>query len=369
MTRSLLLAAMLGGVLTAPASAQQLPAVPLVQVGAGGRYETQIDPKRVVGRHPTAVVAAFRGEVDKLAELLGAMPEVAAPPAPVCHRLKTWIEIEQPHGVLAAEVGVMSPIAFENGRCHRMTGTGVIFRVNALSLLLDPQEAFLRVDDGPSDWFLPPQDAVQGRTVRIRDAVAFTHGRAPLLTPVSAERYLAEKLKQTPEGPIGGAAGELARWLSRGKPEALAEAAKMLEGLRGSMSAADLAKLAAGQQAALQGHEDALRRAAEAERAEPSERRRLEAVRAALPPAALKAPACLLPAAAFDLDPTPGCREGLILVELNPHYFDRTRPEVVQLLVAETPAGRTHGESDARLAARRAVWNALDKAALAKLVK
>lgn len=363
MLRRALLAAALGGLLTSSVAAQTLPAVPLLQAGADGRYETQLDPKRAVPGRSAAQVAAFRAEVDRLIAHFAALPEVTSPPSPVCHRLKSWIEVQSFHGPMAAEVGVMAPISFANGRCHRMTGTGVVARVNSLSLLLDPQEAFLRIDGGPSDWFLLPQGAVQERTIRIRDAVAFTHGRAALLRPVSAERYLAERLRLSPASDAGG---ELARWLAEGKPKALAEAAQMLRELKGGMSAENLAKIAEGQRVSLEAYEAALRDAASSQ--EPTERDGLLAVSAALPAAARNAPACLLPGT-LALDPTPGCPDGLTLVELNPDYFDPGRPTTIQLLVIETPGGRTHGENDQRLSARRAVWDAVDHEALAALVR
>ena len=367
MTRSLLLASVLASVLTAPVAAQQLPSVPLVQAGADGRYETQLDPKRMAGGRSPAQVVAFRGEVDQLIALLGAMPEVVSPPAPVCHRLTSWIELEAPHDVLAAEVGVMSPISFENGRCHQMTGTGVIFRLNALSLLFDPQQAFLRTDSGPSDWFLLPKGAADGPIIRIGDTLAFTHGRAPLLRPVSAERYLAERLSRSPVEPEGGDAGELARWLAEEKPRLEAETEQMIASLRGSMSPADLARLVEARTITISAVEESLRDAAVSDEG-PTERQQLSAELAALDPAARELPACFIPGA-LALDSTPGCPAGLTLVELNPDYFDTSRPAAIQLLVVETPEARTHGENDMRLAARRAVWNALDIGALQGLVQ
>lgn len=367
MTRSLMLAAVVGGALTTPAAAQQLPSVPLVQAGAGGRYETQLDQKRAVGNYSPAQIEAFRGEVDRLLAQLGTMPEVASPPAPVCHRLTSWIEIQSPHDVLAAEVGVMSPISFENGRCHRMTGTGVIFRLNALSLLFDPQQAFLHVDRGPSDWFLLPKGAADGRIIRIGDTLAFTHGRAPLLRPVSAERYLTELLARTPAKTEGGDAGELARWLAEEKPRLLAETEQMVAEFRGSMDPDNLAKIVEARRVTIAAVEDSLRTAANTDEG-PTERDRLTTELAALDAVARAQPACWEPGRTT-LDPTPGCPTGLTLVELNPDYFDTSRPDAVQLLVVETPEGRTHGENDARLAARRAVWDALDIPALAALVR
>lgn len=365
MIRHITIAALLGATtLAAPAAAQQ---VTTVQAGAGGRYETQIDPKTRVPGFTAAQVAAFRPQVARVVDAFAAMPEVTSPPAPVCHRLKSWVELNPFHGVLAAEVGVMSPISFENGRCHAMTGAGVVARVNALSLLLDEQEAFVRVDEGPSDWFLVPRAAGAASVVRVRNAVAFTHGRAPLLRPISAERYLREMLDRQPADPTGGGAGELARWLADGKPKMLAENKDRLREMSAFMKPADLAKMAEAMQVVVDGAEKDLRRVAATDRG-PSERQRLETQLASLDVAARAAPACF-PSASGELDLTAGCPTGYILTELNPAYFDKSRPEAVQLLVIETDEGRTHGESDARLAARMAVWEALDHGKLAALVR
>jgi hypothetical protein len=364
MIRLTILAGLLGGVLAAPAAAQQ---VPTVQAGAGGRYEISIDPKARVPNFSPAQVAAFRPKVGRVIEAFAAMPQVTSPPVPICHRLSSWIEVTAPHTILSAAVYMMSPISFENGRCHRMTGAGIEVRLNALSLLRDPQEAFVRVNDGPSDWFLLPQATAFARVVRIDNTIAFTHGRAPLFRPVSAERYLRNRLSVTPADPVGGSAGELARWLATGKARMLAENKERLRELSAFIKPADLAKMAEAMQVVVDGTEKDLRREAAIDRG-PSERQRIEAQLASLADSARAVPACF-PSAAGGLDPTPGCPTGFILVELNPAYFDRSRPEAVQLLVVETPEGRTHGENDAKLAARMAVWNALDHTRLAALVE
>lgn len=354
---------LVASVLATPAAAQQ---VPTVQAGAGGRYETQIDPKTRVPGFSSAQVTAFRSQMDRVIASFAAMPQVTAPPAPICHRLSSWVEVQAPHGLLSGAVYMMSPISFDNGRCHRMTGTGVEVRFNALSLLADPQQAFHRPSDAPSDWFLLPQASLAARVVRFENAIGFTHGRVPLFRPVSAERYLREMLSHQPADPEGGSGGELARWLAEEKPAMLAENAKQLREMAAFMKPADLEKIAEAQRAGVEGMEQHYRSAAKNNRG-PSERQRLEAELASLG-SARSAPACIVPGP-LTLDATPGCPNGLVLAELNPGYFDMSRPEAVQLLVIDTPKGRTHGENDARLAARMAVWNALDHDALAALVR
>lgn len=364
MTRTILAALLGSAVLAMPAAAQQ---VPIVQAGAGGRYETSIDPKTRVPRFSTVQVAAFRSRMARVIDLFASMPQVTSPPYPICHRLSSWVEITWPHETLSGAVYVMPPISFENGRCHRMTGAGVEVRLNALSLLRDPQEAVVRVNDAPSDWFLLPYSTATARVVRIGNTIGFTHGRAPLFQPVSVERYLREMLSRQPSDPVGGSAGELARWLGGGKSKMLAENAEKLREMSATMSPDLLAKMAAALQVVVDGTERDLRR--EAARVQlPSARQRLQAQLGSMSAAQLAAPACF-PSAAGDLDLTPGCPTGFTLMELNPAYFDKSRPEVVQLLVVKTDDRRTHGENDARLAARMAIWNSLDHAKLAAIVE
>ncbi len=362
-TRHVVLGALMGGAFASPSASQH---VPVVQVGASGRYETQLDAKTRVPGFTAAQVTAFRPHVERLAQTFAAMPQVTSPPAPICHRLRSWIELNPFHGVLAAEVAVVAPISFGNGRCHRMTRTGVFARVNALSMLLDEQEAFVRTEGPGSDWFLVPQAAVASKVVRIRNAIAFTHGRAPLLRTVSVERYLRERISRQPADPEGGAAGELAPWLGEGKPKKVAGYEKALREMAASMKPADLKKVAEAQEAGVRGAEQAIRHSAERDR-DPSERQRLEAQLASIG-SNRDLPACFL-SARGELDFQPGCPNGFVLAELNPAYFDRSRPDAVQLLVVETPEERTHGENDASLAARMAVWKALDHARLAALVQ
>jgi hypothetical protein len=277
------------------------------------------------------------------------------------------VEITPPHGVLSGVVEVMQPITFERGRCHNMTRTGVHVRFNSLSELLDPQQAHVRSDSRNSHFWVLPVEVAGRRVIDLGDRVAFTHGRAPLLLPVSAERYLREQIRRLPEGPKGGAAGELARWLNGGKAKMLAENATQLREMSAYLKQADLARIAEGQRVVVDSTEKELRRAA-AQRPEPTPREHAEADLAALSPAQRGAPACIAHDTGM-FDATPGCPRGETLVELNPAYFDRSRPGAVQLVVAQTPDGRTHGESEAEFAARRAIWSALDRAALAALVE
>lgn len=341
--------------------------VAIRQAGADGRYETQLDPKVAVPRFSHQQVADFRTRTGRLIGLLNDMPETNAPPAPVCHRLKSWIEINPRHGVLAAEIGVMAPINFSNGRCHRMTGTGVVFRLNSLSLLLDSQQAHVRAADGHGDWWLLAPGVADHRVIDFGDRVAFTHGRAPLLVPVATEAYLRHLIGQLPPETEGGAAGELQRWLSEGRAKMQADNAAQLDEMRPYLKPADLAKMADAMAVVVDSTEKELRRAAKTPAA-PSERNALEAELARLSPAERAAPACIFVSTRRP-DTSGHCAESFGLYALNPAYFDTKRPQTVQLIVMETPDGRTHGESDLRLATRRALWQAIDRSAVAAMVE
>lgn len=339
--------------------------VAIRQAGAGGRYETQLDPKSAVPGYSAAQVTWFRKEADRLIAQLAAMPQTYAPPPPHCHRLKSWIELNPPHGVLAAEVAVMSPINFNNGRCHRMTGTGLIFRINNLSLLLDAQTAHVRGNKSDEHWWLLPSSRIGPGDIDLGDRIAFTHGRAPLLIPVSTGRYLRNRIDALPIEPAGGAQGELKRWLEGGKARMQAENAAQLADMKAYLKPDDLAKMAKAMNVVVDSTETELRRAA-ARPAVPGDRGGLEARLAAMTPAQKAAPACLSVESGALLEMAV-CDYGLY--ELNPDYFDRTQPQKIQLIVMETPSDPTHGEPLDRYAARRALWAAIDRSAISSYVR
>ena len=270
----------------APVAAQE---VPIVQAGAEGRFERQIDVKTKSEGFGPAQVTAFRAAITPIIDQLATMPAVKTPPAPLCHRLKSWIELINPHGVMGAEIAVMSPINYQNGRCNRMTGGGVMLNVNMPGVGLNPSRAVVRGETRAGDWYVLP--IAPSRNPKILEFetngdrhVALTHGRAPLFRPVSMERYVSRAMNQT-----------------------------------------------------------------------------------VLAPDQRTAPACMTPTGELRADTA--CPPSRTLVELNPEYFDRARPADVQLLVLSTPADRYHGEDDAKFAARTAVWNSLDRAALAARVR
>jgi hypothetical protein len=361
-TSTLLLSA---AALLAVPSVTHAQRVPVVQAGAEGRFELQIDPKTRVPGFTPATVAAFRADVDRLIGLIRPLAAVNTPPAPICHRLMSWIEINPMHRVMAASVSVLAPISFDGGRCHNMTGSGIFLHINALSGLLEPQRAHVTDGDGSGHWWFVPLEYASRRVIDLGDRIAFTHGRAPLLRPVSAERYLKLRIAQFSSGDEDGT-GDLAAWLNGGRAELEASNRAMLRDMAGQVPPAALQKLADGMKAGIETTERELRRrAGTSPQAGP--RAALEARLAALTPAERAAPACEADTTG-EIETRPGCPGGRTLVELNPAYFDPQRPSAVQLLVIATPKDRQHGESDAKMAARRAMWAALDRQALGALV-
>lgn len=292
-----------GTPLLATASAQQIP---IVQSGADGRYERQIDPKTSIPGFDASVARSFRAAVDELVAQLGAMPSVTSPPAPVCHRLMTYIEITPPHGVPAASVSVLSPINFNNGRCSPVTGGGIEFILNRTSAAFERSRADVpEAEGGRASWFVL-NPAITDNVIRLRDGTTLITNGGALLTPVSARRYAMEKIKQS-----GEADGHMPPPASR-RPSWTVQ----------------LSRLGAG----------------EAERQ-----------------------ACVDEWGA--LDTAPDCPAYRKVWEVNPDYFDTTRPGKVQLMVLRTPQGPYHGESAERFKARQAMWASIDVARLSALVR
>jgi hypothetical protein len=356
-------------VLSAPAQARA-QAVPIVQAGADGRYERQIDPKVVVSGFTAEQVRRFRARMDAILAQLSAMPSVTEPPAPACHRLKSWLELKPPHGAMSAEIDVMSPVSLERGRCHRITGGGVIIFLNRADALLDASQATVRgAEDGAHDWYvLRPVQMTPTRLELDDGSIAFTHASRPLMRPVSAERFVRERIKQGGEGAEArGSEGDLLeRWSREERPGIVAQNAAMLRAMAaGGMPAAKLEETRQLQEDVLRSTEQNL---AERSRAAATMPRPWTDALTRLSPAARAAQACFA-ANLLTLDPSPACRADRRIWELNPDYFDKLQPASIQLLVLSTPKGRYQGESDVRLAARMAVWRDLDRPALAAMVR
>lgn len=359
---------LLTGLLLGASSRLAAQAVPVLQAGAGGRYETQIDAKRAVPGFAADRVRSFNAQTDRLLKLLAGLPEVHEPPPGVCQRLRRWTELNPAHGLLAAELSVMYPISWQNGRCHTMTGNGVFLRANALSLLVDPQQAHLRAEGDGGHWYALPPRVLQPESFEYGTRRVFTHGRLPLFQAVRMQAYLEERIRRSPE-PLDPAA-ELRDWENGGRQAAQAELDTHLQQLKGQIQPEQLQRMADAQKLTLDTRDKLLREAAR--RPPPfSERRDLERQLAALNDKQREAMACYDAGARQSIRAaaTPdGADCQLLVVQLHPDYFDRRHPERIQLLVASADEHRSHGEDDAKLAARLQVWKAVQALPLQSLV-
>lgn len=293
MRRSLL--SVLAAALLSAASVVAAQQRPIVVAGASGRFETQLDPKTAVSGFSTAQTKAFRGQLDRLVTEFRGMPTVNTPPSPICHRLMSWIEIIPPHGVLSGRVEVLRPINFNGGKCNAMTGGGVQISVNRADALVESRyiNAY-SVEGGPGRWYvLPVRKIGNGRITLEGNVVAMVRPGASPFRPVSIERYLKEKSKDSPQS------------------EAAQKLATLPAASRGLSACVGADGMVVGQAS---------------------------------------------------------CAASRTVVEINPAYFDKSRPSDMQMLVVQTPNGRS-SESAADEAARMAMWQALDLDALQAMVR
>lgn len=122
--------------------------VPIVPAGADKRFELALDPKtRIKGLAP-AQAAQFRGRIDTLTGYLRTLDVLTQPPAPLCMRLSSWLELQaDPLKGAQATVDAHYPVAFERGRCTRVTGDGVGIYVNHDAPIFDRRYRVAGLED------------------------------------------------------------------------------------------------------------------------------------------------------------------------------------------------------------------------------
>lgn len=183
-------------------------ATPIVQAGADGRFEIEIDAKSRVEGFSVVQVLAFQRNLRAVTDRLQSIASVAQPPPPVCHRMKSWIELVNPNRVLSASGGVFTPINFNGGRCHRMTTAGIEVGINSPDLLTSATGASVRNAEDKGDWYvLDIKDISRTRIRFATNKVALTHGHAPLLSAISARRYANEMMRR-----FSGVGGLVVPW-------------------------------------------------------------------------------------------------------------------------------------------------------------
>ncbi len=294
----------------APAIAQA-QAIPRVVVGADGRYEHRIDPKTRVDGVSPAVMVEFRRQFGAMVDYVDSLPAVNTPPAPICHRLSTYIEVAARFGVPGASLSVMTPINFTNGKCHNMTGGGFELYVNKHDTLISSQRASWRgAEQGTTDWFVLDRKGFTPGRIQLAPATfALFRADRPLMRPVSRERVLRQQIGEEPPAITGD---------------------RLVDGLR-------------------------------------ADHQRRQAMLAAMSPADRAAPACMARDGPWiDLQ---GCATGLQVWEFVPDYYDRKRAGDFQVIVLSSPTNRYHGESEQIYASRRAMLGQLDLNRLAGMIR
>lgn len=359
-----------------------------VASGEGGRYVKFLDPRTRVAGYSEAAVQTFRAQVGAVLAQLDAMPQVNSPPPGICHQLGSWIEM---HGaldakVLAGRVEVMRPLEYRDGRCIKTNNGLVMLGLNQPSDLVDRNRALITDAEGRrgSHWYvLTTRSPAPGRIEMTRGGyrvVALTRRDAPLLIPVSAERFLDERIRRAEADVAAQSAQEANGRITLADIERFrlverpARIAAFEEGLRDVAASLPPAKLADMRRANVEGLDlaeqalrDRLRYQEQADAQSPSDDPQTESWRRQRAAArGLAVSACLATDTRFEvLDLSGGCPSGQGVVELNPVYFDPRRPGDIQLVTAVTPM---RGDADSE-PSRRAIWNALDLGRLGALTR
>lgn len=346
----------------APATAQEIP---VVQRGADGRFEAQIDGQTAVSGFASSRVASFRGRITDITDMFAAIPAVNAPAAPICRRVYAHIADVPLHGVLAVELGVMTPINFQNGRCNRMTGGGVAVTINLTGAIMDHGHAFIpNAEGGDRHWYAPPFQtwSPSGFTLA-RGITVLTRSDRPLYLPVSLERFMREKARREGEGqqPVGS---HLARFRAEELPQLRADSAEMLAEARSWATAAQIAEMRRMHEEGWRIAEEGYARMDEEERGAVAGGRTWTARLADLEPRIRANQACILRTTG-EPSTANSCVGGDLLWELNPDYFDTSRPDEIQLIVIESPDGPYHGESAAQHAGRLEILRDMNLSAFA----
>jgi hypothetical protein len=369
-----------------PAAGLAQDARAYVATGDGGRYVKLLDPKARVAGYSPAAVQTFRGHVDRLLAQLDAMPEVNRPPPGLCHQLQSWIEVSGALDarVLGGEVGVMRPLQYLNGRCIKTNNGLVMIGLNRTSDIAGRNDALVADAEGRDGrhWFAMAAETVRPDRLVLRRnqrlVVALTRRDAPLVVPVTAQRYVAERLRQR-EAEAAAQAGsedriteaDIERWRREERPRRAAEMEASLKEVASSLTPQQVAQIRAanaqGLDLAEQTLRDRLRLQAEADaRGRPRDPQLDYWRRAAAEVRGSNLPACLKLAGYVEtLDLSGACSSGQQVVEFNPAYFDVGRPGDLQLLTLVTPLQADSGSEPSR----RAIWEALDVERLAALVR
>lgn len=295
---------------------------------ASGRFELALDTGgRISGLSP-AQGAKFRERVNAVAAYLRSLDAVTHPPSSVCMRLSSFIvKSVQQNGTAGGTIDAHIPISMENGRCHRMTISGVDIYVNNDANLFTADNRVRGERD--TYYFRLPIQSQEEHTVRMKDGTLVLPLNAGLpWRPVNRHAYLKEIAEYKER--------EAAQ---REKSRQMLEALLTKEGK----------KIPAKRDAAL--------------RADEQQKAQLERIRDELQNGKQSGKAVCLDDR-NEVMFTETCTADRILVEPNPDYWRRDQPERMQLLLVAMPPHRLIQESSEIYTARTAVFRALDPAQL-----
>lgn len=303
-----------------------------VKAGADGRFELFFDPKTKIDGLNPAQTTRFRKNVDAVLDYMRGLEAVNQPPAPLCMRLSSWLEMFTRDGMAQAIIDAHYPISFDRGACHVMTGAGVTLRLNSDTLIF--QQNFRKTDADGKETFLLPIESQQGGVVTFKGKMrALIVGKDLPWRPVARKRYLDQEVAT--------------------RAKALASSEKYHQLQRET----DMRE------------KGALRRRTEEDaKYLQRDRDRLDKLRADLAAstgAAAAQPVCL------DINSNPSygeCAPGNVLMERNPDYWNRTAPDKLQLIVIETPAINLMQESKEKFAMRMRVYDSIDTAKLLSMM-
>ena len=193
--RALFLTAVAAGALAAGAATADDPGRSVA--GAGGRFLTSIQGTGAASGFSTAQTAVMRGYAAKAVELLRAVPSVANPPPPACALIYGREGPSIFGRVVAASIEVTTPEVQPDGSCGVQTEMSSAIHLNQPLGLPGPRPAG-GSDDGR--WEMLPVVNMRPGYLELPDRIYLHESRAELVSPVSAERYAREQLRQLTDG-------------------------------------------------------------------------------------------------------------------------------------------------------------------------
>jgi hypothetical protein len=278
---------------------------------------TLLDKRKVLprygsGNHSPAEVNAYRAVERQIVDRLMALPAVNAPAAGICTQVASWADMggSETMPILGGEVRAVLPTKVE-GRCSKLEGSGVVFRLNDLRALGETVPETFRIK---GDLRFASAGVIEVGTPETGQMLIFHRPGAGPVTPLLAREFLTQA--------IAGARKDLA--------EVVGDGLGLRKVLQDQIAAreADLARVAPGQQACVK-----------------------------------------LGTADQELDLGESCGKDNRLWSVDRGYFTKGAAAPVQLVVVSTDPAPQRFESSESMKARLLIWEGIDRAWLQGLVR